>query len=49
MRFSSKCYEKGGQNIIGGKLQGVFEESNIPMRTSNEYEEEYGLFLYNAT
>ena len=23
--FSSKCYEKGGQNIIGGKLQGAFE------------------------
>ena len=24
-------------------------ESNLTMFTSNEYEEEYGLFLYNAT
>ena len=27
----------------------VENESTIPMRKSNEYEDEYGLFLYNAT
>ena len=34
------------------KLKGIIPsniESTIPTRKSNEYEYEYGLFLYNAT
>ena len=31
------------------QIKMVLSESNLTMFTSNEYEEEYGLFLYNAT
>ena len=48
----------GGLGVVGVRDEGSLGvggsggsrgESNLTMFTSNEYEEEYGLFLYNAT
>ena len=38
------CHYVPGSNVLHFDF-----ESNLTMFTSNEYEEEYGLFLYNAT